>query len=249
MLLAINIGNTNTTMGLFKGMRLKQKFTLANKKRIFASAIKKITSKYQIESVVISSVVPQITKSIKQALGKALHSPPLIIGKDIFVPLKNLYLKPKTTGQDRLVNAYAAADLYGTPVVAVDFGTAITFDVVSREKEYLGGMIIAGAAKSLEALAKHTALLPIVKLKKPPELIGRSTKNSILSGIVYGLARLTDGLIADIKNKIGDQARVIACGGDARLIADYCRKIDRIDTDLTLKGIALVYQKNKIKKS
>lgn len=167
---------------------------------------------------------------------------PYIIGKDIKGFIKNSYRKPKEVGTDRLVNAYAGIRLYGAPLIAVDFGTAVTFDVVSRNKEYLGGMIIPGLSISLDALASRTALLPRVSLKKPSEFIGRDTKSSILSGIIYGFAALTDDLAERIRSKIGRGAKVIGTGGNVELISKYCRYIDKIDTNLTLQGLNLIYQ-------
>ena len=156
------------------------------------------------------------------------------------MPIRNLYRKPKQVGQDRLVNAYAASALYGAPLIVIDFGTAITFDIISKNKEYLGGMILPGLGISLEALHERTALLPKIKLSKPQEFIGRDTRNSMLSGIIYGFAALTDDLTNRIKKKIGKNVLVIGTGGNINLIGRYCRKIDRIDPDLTLKGIALL---------
>jgi type III pantothenate kinase len=125
----------------------------------------------------------------------------------------------------------------------VDFGTAITFDVISKHKEYLGGMILPGLEISLAVLAERTALLPKIKLNKPKEFIGRDTRNSMLSGIVYGFAALTDNLAKRIKNRIGQSAKVIATGGNIHLIGKYCKKIDKIDRDLTLKGLNLIYNR------
>ncbi len=245
MFLAINIGNSNIHIGVFNGMRLQTKYSLPAKKPDYITGFKKIILKYGIESALICSVVPQATKIIEETSRKILELRPYVIGRDISVPIKNLYRKPKMLGQDRLVNAYAAAMLYGTPVVIIDFGTAITFDIVSSKNEYLGGMILAGIRTSLEALAQKTALLPKLSLENPKEFIGRNTKNSILSGTVYGFARLTDGLITQIKDSTGKDTRVIACGGDAEFINAYCRKIEKIDLNLTLKGINLIYQKIK----
>jgi type III pantothenate kinase len=145
-------------------------------------------------------------------------------------------------GQDRLVNAYAASKLYGAPLVVIDFGTAVTFDVVSKNREYLGGMILPGLGISLDALAQRTALLPKIKLANPSEFIGRDTKNSMLSGIVYGFTALTDDLAGRIKGKIGRDSKVIATGGNISLIGRYCRSINKIDKNLTLRGLSLIYQ-------
>jgi len=195
-----------------------------------------------VDNIVICSVVPKVTGVLKKGLLRLLGRRPYIIGKDLVVPLKNLYRNPKQVGQDRLVNAYAAVMLYKAPLIVVDFGTAVTFDVISKDREYLGGMILPGLAISLDTLAERTALLPKVKLDKPKEFIGRDTKTSMLSGIVYGFAALTDDLARRIKDKIGRQARLIATGGNIALIAGYCKSIDKIDRDLTLKGLSFIYE-------
>ncbi len=246
MLLAIDIGNTNINLGLFRGGRLSRRFIIPTKEKRYQSHLKKIISQYKINDIIICSVVPRATKILEKDLKKLLGKQPYIIGKDIKAPIRNLYQKPKQVGQDRLVNAYAGVMLYGAPLIAVDFGTAITFDVVSRNKEYLGGMILPGLGISLDVLNQRTALLPRIKLEEPNEFIGRDTKSSMLSGIVYGFAALTDDLVIRIKKKIGKNARVIGTGGSIDLIGKYCRRIDRIDKDLTLKGLNLIYriQKN-----
>jgi len=154
-----------------------------------------------------------------------------------------LYRRPAQVGQDRLVNAYAAFFSYGAPLIVIDFGTAVTFDVVSQKREYLGGMILPGLKISLDSLAQRTALLPSIRLTSPAEFIGRDTKNSMLSGIVYGFSSLVDELCRKIKKKLGSKARVVATGGDAGLIGRYCRVINKIDKDLTLKGLALIMNK------
>jgi len=241
MLLAVDIGNTNITIWLFTGKRLVQKFNIPTQTKSFFSILKKKIRKNNINDAIICSVVPEVTKIIEKDLKKDLCLRPKIVGRDIKVKIKNLYRKPFQVGQDRLVNAYAASRLYGAPLIVVDFGTAITFDVVSAKKEYLGGMILPGLEISLKCLAERAALLPSIKLQSPKEFIGRDTQNSMLSGIVYGFAALSDNLIPKIKSKIGKQAKAIGTGGGIKLVGRYCRKIDKTDLDLTLKGLNLIY--------
>lgn len=241
MLLAIDIGNTNITFGLFRNQgRIINTFNIPTNSYNLHKLKTKL-SKISIEDTVICSVVPRATQQLKKDLLNLSGKKPYIIGKDILVPIKNLYRKPKQVGQDRLVNAYASVNLYGAPLIAIDFGTAITFDVISKNKEYLGGMILPGLKISLEALNQRTALLPKIKLEKPNDFIGRDTKNSMLSGIVYGFGSLTDELITRIKKVIGKNASVIATGGNIKLISKYCQKIDRVELDLILKGLMMLY--------
>ena len=240
MPLAIDIGNTNIDFGIFRGTKIIKKFFIPTD-TYRLKAIKNKLTHFNIDNLIICSVVPKATKVLEKDLKRLLGIRPYIIGKDIKVPIKNLYRRPRQVGQDRLVNAYAGVRLYGAPLIVIDFGTAITFDVISRNKEYLGGMILPGLEISLDALFQRTALLPKIKLNKPKEFIGRDTKDSILSGVVYGFAALTDDLAERIKNKIGKSAKVIGTGGNISLIGKYCKQIDKIDKDLTLKGLNLIY--------
>ena len=239
MLLIIDIGNTNINFGIFRGNKIIKRFFIPTKS-YRAKSIKNKLVRLNIEDIIICSVVPKVTRTLEKDLRKILGKRSYIIGKDIKVPIKNLYRNPKQVGQDRLVNAYAGVRLYGAPLIAVDFGTALTFDVVSKDKEYLGGMILPGLEISLDALSQRTALLPKIKLERPKEFIGQDTRSSMLSGIVYGFAALTDDLVLRIRNKIGSEARVIGTGGNINLISRYCRRIDKIDIDLTLKGLNLL---------
>ncbi|MCX5706084.1 MAG: type III pantothenate kinase [Candidatus Omnitrophica bacterium] len=244
MLLAIDIGNTNITFGLFQKRRIIRSFNITTQ----GYSLKKLKAKLgriKIEDTIICSVVPKISRVLERDLRIWISKRPYNIGKDIIVPIRNLYRIPKQVGQDRLVNAYAGVKLYGSPLIVVDFGTAITFDIISKKKEYLGGMIIPGLNISLEALNQRTALLPKIKLGKPKEFIGRDTRSSMLSGIVYGFGALTDDLVNRIRDKIGRKAQVIATGGNISLISKYCKSINRVDSELTLKGLNMIYsQKN-----
>jgi type III pantothenate kinase len=240
-LLTIDIGNTNINLAIFQGDKIIKRFIIPTKDYSLLK-LKRYLGRAHIDDAIICSVVPRAAKPLEKDLKLIFGKQPLCIGKNTVVPIKNLYRKPREVGQDRLVNAYAGVKLYGAPLVVVDFGTAITFDVISRKKEYLGGMILPGLNISLEALNQRTALLPKIKLEAPKELIGRDTKSSMLGGIVFGFASLADDLSARIKNKIGKEAKVIATGGNIRLIAKYCKNLDKTDADLTLKGLFLAYK-------
>jgi len=254
MLLAIDIGNTNISLGIFSATkaggfnknygkkinRLKKRFDIATK-HYKQERLKNALRGISIDDAIICSVVPKITDILEKDCKRLFGIKPYVLGKNITVPIKNLYRRPKQVGQDRLVNAYAGIMLYGAPLIAVDFGTAITFDVISGKKEYLGGLILSGLQLSLDALAERTALLPKIKLKKPEEFIGRTTKTSMLSGVVYGAGVITDELVRSLKKRLGKFAQVIATGGDIDLVAKFCRKIDKIEKDLTLKGLGLIY--------
>lgn len=243
MLLTVDIGNTNISFGIFKDNRRIKKLDIPTKEYTLKRK-HDLLSGIHIGNSIVCSVVPQVARSVIRDLKKELNSPPFIVGENIEVPLKNLYHNPRQLGQDRLVNAYAGALLFGAPLIVIDFGTAITFDVVSGQKEFMGGLILPGLRMSLNALSQKTALLPHVELSAPQALIARDTKNSILSGVVYGVALLADSVTQKIKEKIGGNAKIIATGGDARLIKRYCERIQRVDPDLTLKGLNLLYNNN-----
>jgi type III pantothenate kinase len=247
MLLAIDIGNTNISCGIFKGPRLIKQFDIPTKACFKTRFIEKLKNTPKISASIICSVVPEKTKVILHNLISLTGKLPYIIGKDLTVPIKNLYHKPKQVGQDRLVNAYAASIFYWAPLIVIDSGTAITFDVISKNKEYLGGLIVPGMDICLKALKEKTALLPEVKLARPKMLIGKDTKNSILSGIVFGVADLSNGIIKRIRQRFGKDVLVIGTGGSICLIKKYSKVHMKVDKDLTLKGINLIYR-HEIKK-
>jgi len=243
-LLAVDIGNTNINFGVFEKNKLAGKFMIPTR-GYQLKELKKKTGKLEPDEIIISSVVPGACNILGRDLKSLFSRAPYVLGKNIAVPVKNLYRHPKQVGQDRLVDAYAGVTLYGAPLIVVDFGTAVTFDIISKKKEYLGGMILPGLGISLEGLYENTALLPKIKLKKPMEFIGRDTQASMLSGAVYGFASLVDGLTEKIKEKIGRGALVVGTGGDINLVGRYCKRIDKIDGDLTLKGLNLIMRQSK----
>ncbi len=241
MFLAVDVGNTNISFGVFTNKRLIRRFDLPQKSYSLKQ-LKKRLGNFRFNDCIICSVVPNTNNRLLKDFNKLTIKKIYVLGKDINVPIKNRYRYPKQVGQDRLVNAYIATVKYGAPLIAIDFGTAVTFDVVSKKKEYLGGMILPGLKISLEALNHNTALLPKIKLRTPLEFIGRDTKSSMISGLVNGFAALTEELIKRIRIKIGRKAKVIATGGNIKLIAKLCKSIDSIENELTLKGIFLIYE-------
>ena len=185
-------------------------------------------------------MVPGILNKLKPVLRKLLGSRIFIVGKDLDSGVKNRYRIPRQVGQDRLVNARAAYELYGGASIIVDFGTAITIDVVTERKEYIGGVTAPGVELSLRALSEHTALLPRVELKKPKSLLGRETKESMRSGALYGFAGLCDSIVRKLKRRYCRSGRVVATGGMSGFIGPYCESVDKIDPGLTLKGLRLI---------
>ena len=255
MLLAVDIGNTNIKMALFKGEKILRSFRFVTDKDITLKqwqhllrklfTQKKVKNTNAIEEIIICSVSPRLTVMFKKALSILLKIRPLILGKDIIAPIKNLYKKPEQVGQDRLANAVAAFSKYGGPVIIVDFGTALTFDLVTAAGSYLGGIIVPGIEISLKALIKNTDLLPEIDLGRPKEFLGRETVSSMKSGVVYGYSFLVEGILQELKKRLKPTPQVIATGGKASLIMHYCRAINRVDQNLTLQGLRIAFQGRK----
>jgi type III pantothenate kinase len=246
-LLAVDIGNTNITVGLFEGRKLAGKAKIPT--NLYASYMRYMKALIKgsrlhiddLKEAVISSVVPlSLARFIVELRKMAPGIKIIILGKDKMVPIKNLYRIKGEVGQDRLVNAYAAKMLYGAPAVVIDFGTAITFDIISKKGEYLGGLIMPGIELSLCGLYKRTALLPKVELKDAASIIGRDTVNSIRGGILFGFGAMSDGLVFRYKEILGKDTRIIATGGNSKLVKKYARSIQVVDEDLTLKGLELI---------
>lgn len=239
MLLAIDVGNTTTVFGLFDGEKLKKKWredtvNLRLKSRLTANPRRREARLFAGSDlrVVVSSVVPKADKIIKKKFPNA-H---FVTAANI----KGIKVKAKKSevGADRAVNALAAYKLYGAPAIVVDFGTATTFDVISKKGEYLGGAIAPGLGLQAEILHKATAKLPKLKIKDTNKLIGRTTKEAILSGLIYGYVSLVEGMVK-LFTVHCPRSTVIATGGFAKLIAKHTKAIDIVDQDITLKGLRL----------
>jgi type III pantothenate kinase len=253
MLLAVDIGNTNVTLGLFHEDKCMQFWRLNSDARrtedeygiliqqLFATS--GITPE-QIAAVVLGSVVPTLSDVLGNALRRASGCQPFHVTHHVKLPVKNCYAKPGEVGVDRIANAAGAIRLVGAPVIAVDLGTAVTLDVVSKDAEYLGGAILPGIELSAEALARRTARLPLTSAHIPTQAIGRTTVQSIRSGIFLGLAGSIDHLIELMWKELGYKTATIATGGLAPAITDRCRRVKRSNSELTLLGLIDIYQLN-----
>ena len=239
MLLAIDVGNTSLTLGLFNRRRLVRTGRIPTQGAGYRRALAAWLCGPR-EAVIISSVVPQATASLKKALRPA-GVPVLVVGENLKVPIRNGYRIPRQVGQDRLVNALAAVERYGGPAIVADFGTGLTIDLVSARREYRGGMIVPGMEVALEALTRKAALLPHIGLVPPKEFLGRDTRSSMRSGLFYGYGALCDGLVSGLK-KMAPGAKVIGTGGHCRLIAPFCQTIQVVNPHLTLQGLELTYR-------
>jgi len=239
MLLAIDIGNTTIGFAVIdKSGRIISTAIIDTDAKVskIKAIINKIFKGQVISRSIICSVVPKASKTLEDLLRK--KNPVELIGRDIKVPIKNRYKNPKQVGQDRLVGAYGAMKIYGQPLIVVDLGTAITFDVISPLGDYLGGAIVPGIRLSAESLFLKTALLPHIEIKAPKNIIGKTTQESILSGLFYGYGSLCRGFIDLISHQLKGKPKVVMTGGHTHLMKKFVSpKIRIIDEDLVFKGI------------
>ena len=258
-LLAIDIGNTNVTVGVFD-LSDPTKPTLAHHWRM-ATHREQTSDEIlvtlhgltglagcKLESIreaIVSTVVPPLLPIWERVCSKLLGKPPLVVGPGIKTGMPVRYENPREVGADRIVNSVAAYELMGGPVIAVDFGTATTWDCVSERGEYLGGAIFPGIVISMEALFERTSMLHRVELARPRSVIGRTTTQSIQSGLLFGYAGLVDAMVRRIKGELGAATRVIATGGLAQRIAAETETIERVEPHLTLEGLRLLFEKNR----
>jgi type III pantothenate kinase len=254
MLLAIDIGNTNIKLGIFDGDRLKATWNLA-------TGIHRTSDEYggvvlnlmerkkvlplKISGVALCGVVPPLLYTFEELCRKYLNTKPLVVEAGVKTGMSIRLDNPREVGPDRVVNAVAAQNLYGKPLIILDLGTATTFDVVSKEGDYLGGAIAPGIVIATEALFTRTAALPRIELVHPKQVIGRNTISAMQSGIIFGYIELIEGMIRRIQQELGGKAKVIATGGQAYPFAEEIAAIDVINPDLTLIGLRLIYEMNK----
>ncbi len=254
MLLTIDIGNTNITLGIYRGREPGPRWRLSTDHR-------RMPDEYGLQflgllrhagivpadltGVCMASVVPPLTERVATACRRYLGQEPLVVEAGVRTGVRIRYEDPRAVGADRIVDAAAVRTLYGGPACVVDFGTATTFDAISKEGDYLGGAIAPGIGIAAEALFMRAAKLPRVELKRPPAAIGRNTVHAMQSGLLFGYVGLVEGLVARFRRELGAEMKVIATGGLAEVIAQETDVIDIINPWLTLDGLAIIWELNR----
>ncbi len=253
MLFVLDVGNTNTVIGVYDGEELKHHWrveTSRNKTEdefgmIFKSLLEHVGLRFKdFEGIIISSVVPPIMFSLERMCQKYFHLKPLIVGPGIKTGLNIKYENPREVGADRIVNAVAGIHLYGSPLVIVDFGTATTYCYINEHKQYMGGAIAPGISISTEALYSRASKLPRIEIARPDDVIGKNTVSAMQAGILFGYVGQVEGIVNRMKKQSDVMPKVIATGGLAALIGNESEVIDIVDPFLTLKGLHLIYMKN-----
>ncbi|HEV2905954.1 MAG TPA: type III pantothenate kinase [Actinomycetota bacterium] len=253
MLLAVDVGNTETVLGVFRDEELAWHWRLATVPERTADELALLFGGFlegqdlsfdrHVTGVVISSVVPTATQSLREMVRGYFHFAPVVVEPGVKTGVPVLTDNPKEVGADRIVNALAAFSKYGGPAIVVDFGTATTFDAISEGGEYLGGAIAPGIQISARALYERAARLPRIELSAPRSVVGKNTVESLQSGIVFGYSAMVDGMVERLAKELGTPT-VIATGGLATMVIEECRTIDHHDPWLTLEGLRLVFEKN-----
>jgi type III pantothenate kinase len=254
MLLAIDVGNTGTVLGVFEDTRLAHHWRMATRRDrtpdelalLFAGFFGQagLTFPGSVTGVALASVVPDQGQALREMVEQSFGFSPLVVEPGIRTGVSIHTDNPREVGADRIVNALAAFDRYGGPCIVVDFGTATTYDAVSAKGEYLGGAIAPGIGISAAGLFQSTARLPRVELAAPRSVIGKNTVESIQSGLLYGTAAEVDGIVERMQKELGGAATVVATGGLAAVIIEQCQSIDHHEPWLTLEGLRLLFEKN-----
>jgi type III pantothenate kinase len=254
MILVVDVGNTNIVLGLYEGKKLLHDWRISTNRSATADeygltlynlfAHKGLTLE-AVEGVIISSVVPPLMFALENMCRKYIKKDPLVVGPGIKTGLSVRYENPREVGADRIVNAIAALELYGPPLIIVDFGTATTFCYIDEQSQYIGGAIAPGIGISTEALYQRAAKLPRIELIKPKSTVGRNTVTSMQAGIIFGYAGQVDGIVQRIREEFGTNPTVVATGGLAELISAESRTIQIVNPLLTLQGLQLIYERNR----
>jgi type III pantothenate kinase len=254
VLLAIDVGNTNTVIGAFDGSALRNHWRLQTSQNRTADEYGILIRQLfelsgldpgKVSAAAVSNVVPPLATTLDAMIERYFKVKPLFVGPGVKTGMPILYENPREVGADRVVNAVAAFERWRCGLIVVDFGTATTFDVVSQKGEYLGGAICPGISISMDALASAASKLPRVEFARPPNVIGRNTVASMQAGLVYGYVGLVDGICSRMSDELGFTPKIIATGGLASLIAGVSKAIEEVDEHLTLDGLRILHERNR----
>jgi len=249
MLLAIDVGNTQTVFGLFEGPELREHWRVATEAHRTGDEVglllRGLVDVSTLEGICLSSTVPPLIRSYEE-LAEEVGAALLVVGPGTRTGIPVRYDDPREVGPDRIANAVAANERHGAPCIVVDFGTSTNFDVVSPEGEYVGGVLAPGIEVSMDALFQRAARLFEVDFAEPPTVIAKTTAASLQSGLVYGFAGQVDGIVERIRGELGEEAQTVATGGLADLIVPHARTLERVDPFLTLEGLRLVWERNRV---
>jgi type III pantothenate kinase len=254
MLLALDVGNTNTVIGVFEGKQLRMHWRLSSRRTgtsdefgIFTKGLFDFAGLdvRAVDALILATVVPTLQRPLEEMSRRFFGVEPLVVGPGIKTGMPILSEAPREVGADRIVNAVAALEAYGGPCIVVDFGTATTFDALSARGEYLGGAICPGIGISAEALFQRAAKLPRVEIARPEAVIGRNTVDSMQAGLYYGYLGLVEGLVSRMKAELGGAPTVVATGGLAPLLLGGSGVVDHVDPLLTLTGLRILYERNR----
>ncbi len=254
MLLAVDVGNSTTVVGVFRDDTLMEQWRLSTQLTRTSDELALVyqgllgfadlSFTHNIHGVVLSSVVPATTELYREMIGRYFPFPPVVVEPGVKTGIALRYENPREIGADRIVNAVAVQELFGAPACVVDFGTSTNFDAVDAAGEFVGGVIAPGVATSTEALGARAARLPRVEVAPPPSVIGRTTVAAMQSGIVYGFAGQVDAIVRRIRGELGGDTTVVATGGLASAILEVCETIEHHDPWLTLKGLRIIWDRN-----
>jgi type III pantothenate kinase len=248
VLLAVDVGNTQTVFGLFDDGSLGEHWRVATEAHRTGDELGALVGRFidlaSVDGICLSSTVPPLVREYEAFAERWARAPLLVLGPGTRTGIPVRYDDPREVGPDRIANAVAAKERHGAPAIVVDFGTSTNFDVVSPEGEYIGGVLAPGIEISMDALFQRAARLVKVDFVEPPTVIGRTTATALQSGLVYGFAGQVDGIVGAIRRELGADAPAVATGGLAELIAPHAASITKVDPHLTLEGLRLVWERN-----